>query len=260
MKIPILIASRIIKILANLTKPISYLFHLIFPKKRFILPAYSGPLLKSQQQRAIPAQIWQTNYTDKVTLPVYLNYLFNRVMSPTFAYNFMITEARADFIKEHYPADIFHAYSRLQIGAAQADFWRVLVLQNRGGVYLDIDANTVWPLGYLIKPTIDELYIIRQNNELTNYFIASKPDNPNLARIVEQILDNIKSNENQGVYSITGPGVLNQVLDYQQVPTTFYRITCNQGNFTNEHFQYMDKPAGKWTKEQHKVDVVRKED
>lgn len=32
----------------------------------------------------------------------------------------------------------------------------------------------------------------------------------------------------------------------------------HQGSFTNEHFQYIDKPQGKWTKEQHKVDVVRK--
>lgn len=172
----------------------------------------------------------------------------------------MITEARAEFIKKNYSADIFNAYSRLQIGAAQADFWRVLVLQQYGGVYLDIDGHAVWPLGYLIKPVEEELYIIRQNHELTNYFIASKPNNPNLTRIIEQIVDNITHHTDKGVYSVTGPGVFNAVLDYQQVPTTYYRTTCNQGNFTNEHFQYLDKPAGKWTKEQHKVDVVRKEE
>ncbi|RLA79851.1 MAG: glycosyl transferase, partial [Epsilonproteobacteria bacterium] len=26
-----------------------------------------------------------------------------------------------------------------------------------------------------------------------------------------------------------------------------YKYTCNQGGFTNEYFQYIDKPRGKWT-------------
>ena len=253
----ILLANRLIKLVANITKVLSYGFHALLPNKRFTLPERSGALIKGKS-RPIPRIIWQTNYTNKATLPVYLNYLFNRIISPTFEYRFMITEARADFIKANYSPEIFDAYSRLQIGAAQADFWRLLVLQKHGGVYLDIDAHAVWPLGHIIKPEHEELYIIRQHNELTNYFIASKPNNPNLARLIEQVMQNISEDKIKGVYDMTGPGVFNQVLDYRNVPTTFYRITCNQGSFTNEHFQYIDKPQGKWTKEQHKVDVVRK--
>ncbi|GGB42062.1 glycosyl transferase [Oceanisphaera marina] len=252
-----ILANRLIKFFANMTKMLSYGFHALLPNKRFTLPERSGALIKGKD-RPVPRIIWQTNFTNKVTLPVYLNYLFNRILSPTFAYRFMITEARADFISANYSPEIFNAYSRLQIGAAQADFWRLLVLQKYGGVYLDIDAHAVWPLGYTIKPEHEELYIIRQKNELTNYFIASKPDNANLARLIRQVMQNIEEDTIAGVYDMTGPGVFNQVLDYQNIPTTFYRITCNQGSFTNEHFQYIDKPQGKWTKEQYKVDVVRK--
>lgn len=258
MKAHIVIANRLIKLAANITKVLSYAFHYFFPDKRFTLPARSGALIKGAD-RAIPRIIWQTNYTNKATLPVYLNYLFNRIMSPTFEYRFMITEARAEFIQTNYSPEIFEAYSRLQIGASQADFWRILVLQKYGGVYLDIDAHAVWPLGYTIHPEHEELYIIRKNNELTNYFIASKPNNPNLQKLIEQMLTNIRENTIQGVYDMTGPGVFNSVLNYQQVPTTWYRHTCSQGSFTNEHFQYIDKPQGKWTKEQHKVDVVRQD-
>ncbi|OXY81544.1 glycosyltransferase family 32 protein [Oceanimonas doudoroffii] len=258
MKAHIVLANRLIRLVANLTKVLSYGFHYVFPNKRFTLPARSAPLIKGPG-RPIPRIIWQTNYTDKATLPVYLNYLFNRIMSPTFEYRFMITEARAEFIQAHYSPEIFAAYSRLQIGAAQADFWRLLVLHKYGGVYLDIDAHAVWPLGYTIRSHHDELYIIRKNNELTNYFIASKPDNPNLAALIDRVLTNIRENTITGVYDMTGPGVFNQVLDYRQVPTTWYRHTCSQGSFTNEYFQYIDKPQGKWTKEQHKVDVVRRD-
>ncbi|EWG99635.1 glycosyl transferase [Halomonas sp. BC04] len=174
--------SRLIKLFANITKLLSYGFHFLFPRKRFTLPEQAAPLLKSRKTSAVPRILWQTNFTNKATLPVYLNYLFNRLMSPSFEYRFMITDARAAFIQENFSQEIFEAYSRLQVGAAQADFWRVLVLQKCGGVYLDIDAHVVWPLSRIVKPEMEELFITTKRGEISNYFIASKPDNPHLAR------------------------------------------------------------------------------
>lgn len=255
----IFLFSRIVKIVANVTKLLCYGFHFLFPKTRFTLPAVAQPFRRSHKPSGIPRIIWQTNYTDRVTLPVYLNYLFNRLMAPSFEYRFMITEARADFIRDSYPGEIFDNYSKLQIGAAQADFWRLLVLQRYGGVYLDIDAHAVWPLGFVIKPEYEELYVTTKGGEISNYFIASKPNNPHLARMIETVLHNIKERRLKNIYELTGPGVFNQVLDADKVNTRYYRYTCNQGNFTNEYFQYLDKPQGKWTREQERIDVVRKD-
>lgn len=252
----ILLVSRVIKVFANLTKILCYVFHFLFPNKRFTLPGRAAPLY-TRPSAAIPGIIWQTNYTDRVTLPVYLNYLFNRLLCPGFEYRFMITEERADFIKANYPADIYETYSRIQIGAAQADFWRLLVLQKHGGVYLDIDAHVVWPLGDIIRPGCDELYLKMKNGELSNYFIASKPDNPHLQQMIELIMNNIREKTLTNVYDLTGPGVFNRVLDKASVPTTYYRYTCNQGNFTNEYFQYIDKPQGKWTRAQQEIDIIQ---
>lgn len=95
-----LMAGRFIKLIANIMKVSSYGFHYLFPNKRFTLPEHAAPWLKSRQFGGdIPRIIWQTNFTNKVTLPVYLNYLFNRLMAPGFEYRFMITEARGEFIK-----------------------------------------------------------------------------------------------------------------------------------------------------------------
>lgn len=226
---------------------------------RFSLPAMARAFRPTQKPSVIPHIVWQTNYTDQVTLPVYLNYLFNRLMAPSFEYRFMITEARASFIRDNYPEEIFENYSKLQIGAAQADFWRLLVLQKHGGVYLDIDAHVVWPLAWIVKPEYEELFVTTKGGEISNYFIASKPDNPHLARMIEVVLNNIKEHRIKNVYELTGPGVFNRVLDIGAVNTRYYRYTCNQGNFTNEYFQYLDKPQGKWTKEQQKIDIVRKD-
>lgn len=250
--------SRIIKLLANFSKVLSYLFHFAFPKKRFQLPSASAPLIKIKNKSNVPHVIWQTNFTDRVTLPVYLNYLFNRLISPTYAYRFMITSAREEYVRSNFSEEVLQQYLRLQIGAAQADLWRLLVLYREGGVYLDIDAHAIWPLGYVIGDEMDSLYIETKGKQLSNYFIASAPGNKQIKEIIDQVVFNIESGELTNVFDITGPGVFNKVLDFGSVNRIHYRLACNQGNFTNEYFQYIDKPAGKWTKEQKKVSVVRK--
>ncbi len=250
--------SRIIKIFANLMKMLCYIFHFIFPNKRFILPKHSAPLFHKENDSLIPKTLWQTNYTNHVTLAVYINYLFNRLLSPSFEYRFMITADRANFIKSHYSQEIYESYSRLQIGAAQADFWRLLVLQKCGGVYIDIDAHFVWPLGRIINPEYSELYLMTKKRDISNYFIASVKNNPHLEKMIEVLRNNINEDTLLNVYNLTGPGVFNLVLNKDEVNTTYYRYSCHQGNFTNEFFQYLDKPQGKWTKEQKKVDIVKK--
>jgi mannosyltransferase OCH1-like enzyme len=253
----ILAARRVIKLLANLSKLACYIFHAIRPRKRFLIPQRAPALRAQSIPSEIPRTIWQTNFTGRVTLPVYLNYLFNRLMAPEFEHRFMVTQEREAFIRESFPPKIFNAYSRIQIGAAQADFWRLLVLQKFGGVYMDIDAHLVWPLHKILGPQQQELFLQIKTGEISNYFIASKPNNPNLAALIEQVCVNIETNASPNVYDLTGPGVFNKVLASRAVPTRYYLYTCNQGNFTNEYFQYIDKPQGKWTKEQKRVSVLR---
>jgi mannosyltransferase OCH1-like enzyme len=250
----IVATSRLIKLVANITKVISYPFHWVLPKKRFTLPEQAAPLLKGGKAGPIPRIIWQTNFTNQVTLPVYLNYLFNRLMAPRFEYRFMITEARRKFIAEYYPEILPH-YERLQIGAAQADLWRLLVLHKFGGVYLDIDAHQIWPLSRVLGDN-RELYVTTRRGDFSNYFIGSVPRNPRLELLFSQICQNIDENAKNDVFDMTGPGVFNRLLDKQRTPTVSYRHAVNQGSFTNEHFQYIDKPSGKWTREQLSVRVL----
>ncbi len=245
--------GRMIKIFANIVKIISYAFHFFFPKYRFSLPSYSAPIFKySKSSRKISKIIWQTNYTNKVSLPVYFNYLCNRLLAPTFEYRYVDSEGIADFIKENFPANIYKQYSRLQIGAAQADYWRVLSLFVYGGVYLDIDAHLIWPLELILKPEDSELYIERKRGGVSNYFFASEKNNSNLKIIADEIYKNIEENAIKSVYELTGPGVFNECLP-KDVHTKIYYKICYQGSFTNEYFQYIDKKEGKW----HRVQKIR---
>jgi mannosyltransferase OCH1-like enzyme len=251
------LAARVAKLIGNLVKVLCYPIHFVFPKARFSLPHRSGPIFLRNSAHRIPKVIWQTNYTDRVTLAVYLNYLFNRCLSPSYAYRFMDPRERAEFIKACCSSEVAEAYSKLLIGAAQADLWRILVLQRFGGVYLDIDAHAVWPLGFIIKPDCAELYVRHRDNSISNYFLASTKDNPNLDRVLVSMLDRIRNASSNDVAEVTGPAVLDAALKELGVPTAYYKYTCYQGSFTNEFFQYLDHPHGKWNKVQLTAPIVR---
>lgn len=242
----------------NITKNLCYIFHFCCPKKRFTIPPFAAPLKKAKYEQKIPRIIWQTNFTDKVTLPVYINYLVNRYTCPTYEHRFVSTEGRAEFIKANYPKEIFDAYSKIQIGAAQADFWRVLVLQKLGGVYLDIDATIVCSLDKLIKPEDTEVFLNLKGDRICNSFIAAAPNNPHLEKVINQIKKNIDENTEKGVFGLTGPGVFRKLFDVKKFRTFPYK-SCFQGGFTNEFFQYIDKAEGKWTKQQFTTPVVKKD-
>ncbi|MDQ7066904.1 MAG: glycosyltransferase [Sulfurimonas sp.] len=177
MSLPIIIANRFAKIVGTLVKTLAYPFHFIFPNKRFTIPLHAKPIINSKKKSKIPKIIWQTNYTNRVTFPVYCNYLFNRLMSLSYEYRYVSTEEREKFIKEHASQEQYKAFSQLTDGASQADFWRLLVLNFSGGIYMDIDAHLVWPLSKIIKEDDIEVFLLNKRH-YTNYFIASTKNNP----------------------------------------------------------------------------------
>lgn len=45
---------------------------------------------------------------------------------------------------------------------------------------------------------------------------------------------------------MTGPDTLNNAIGDKEVNFRRDKVTCAQGTFTNEYFQYIDKPGSKW--------------
>jgi mannosyltransferase OCH1-like enzyme len=89
--------------------------------------------------------------------------------------------------------------------------------------------------------------------------MASSPNNKHLEKTLELIVENIENKKiDRGVYGLTGPTVLNRAIGEQEVNHRHNRITCIQGSFTNEYFQYIDKPRGKWTHAK-KEDLLKKD-
>lgn len=249
-----LIPIRLVQFFAYLLKAFFYLHFWLLPSSRFVLPAKAEPLWKSTKPKRISRILWQTNFTDRVTFPVYVNYLWNRMMAPTFEYRFCNDDICSAYINENFPGPIADAYASLLVGAARADFWRVLVLLQEGGIYIDIDAALVWPLELLIDNDQSELLI--QNGPLTNFFMASAPGNPLMREIAEAILRNIQENTVRSVLAMTGPKAVDAVADREGVVIKASRLVCKQGHFTSKLFQYVDKPRGQWGMEQKDKGIV----
>lgn len=242
----IVLSNGLLRLIGNIVKISSYAVHTIFPKKRFTIPEFSPAKIKSSRQTKITRTIWQTNYSNKVTFPVYCNYLLNRLLSLSYDYRYVSTEEREIFIKQNADERAFNAYIKLTDGAAQADFWRIFTLYQEGGIYMDIDGHLVWNLDAIIDDNDSEVVITRRG-EYTNFFLASEKANPFLKETLDIIINNIEQkNIDGGVFSLTGPMTLRKALENVPVNSRRDKITCAQGTFTNEYFQYMDKKMGKW--------------
>ncbi len=242
----IVIANGLWRLSGNIIKMLSYPFHALFPKKRFTIPTFSPAKSVSNKPSRINKTIWQTNYSNKVTLPVYCNYLVNRLLSRDYDYRYVSTEERAEYIKANADTRTFEAYSKLTDGAAQADFWRIFTLYNEGGIYMDIDGHLVWNLSAIIGEDDSEVVITRRD-KYTNFFLAAEKGSPFLKDTLDIIIDNIEQRRiDGGVFNLTGPTTLNMALEGKTVNSRRDKITCAQGTFTNEYFQYMDKKRGKW--------------
>ncbi len=242
-----IIINRLTKIFGALEKALAYIFHKLFPNKRFSLPPQAAPVTKGDQSsRKIPKILWQTYFSHQVTLPAYVTYLFNRLMSLDWAYRLHDDAMMQAYVENYGDVRLIQAYGKLKNGAARADLWRLFVLYREGGVYVDMDANILWPLSRLIKPE-DDLLVLRNKGGYTNYFMAAAPGHPLYKKIMDRVIENILAEKvDQGVFHLTGPGVWDEVIGHETVPSRFYRNTCVQGSFTSEYFQYMDQPQGKW--------------
>lgn len=242
----IVICNGLFRLFGNIVKILAYPFHALFPKKRFTIPEYSPAKIKSNKPTKITKTIWQTNYSNKVTLPVYANYLFNRLMSLSYDYRYISTEERESYIKANSDERTFNAYSKLTDGAAQADFWRIFTLLREGGIYIDIDGHLVYPLSQIINENDSEV-LIKRRDKYTNFFLASEKGNWILKDTLELIISNIENRRIEGgVFVMTGPDTLNNAIGDKEVNFRRDKVTCAQGTFTNEYFQYIDKPGSKW--------------
>lgn len=163
---------------------------------------------------AIPKIIYQTYRSKK--LPLVTRFFIWRMkkINPNFEYQFFDDHDIERFIKTECSSEIFKAYQRITIGAAKADFFRYLILHERGGVYLDIDSTVTRNLETMITDH-DSAIISKERNPgmYVQWALVYEAKHPFLAKTIEKVLENINNNSfPNDVHKMTGPSVYSEAI------------------------------------------------
>ncbi|MCX2478659.1 glycosyltransferase [Pedobacter sp. MC2016-15] len=163
---------------------------------------------------SIPKIIHQTFKSSKLPLIPRLHISRLRKKNPAYTYEFYDDARIARFLKDEFDPEVFELYSRLNIGAAKADFFRYAVLYKKGGVYLDIDCSVKSRLDDFIKPDDQALLSPEKNPAFfVQWAMIYQAGHPFLKRTMEMILDNIAQNRYpHDVHKMTGPTVYSMAI------------------------------------------------
>lgn len=110
------------------------------------LPAYVPPRAVPLGPQKITRVIFQSFMYHKMSMTQYVHFSSWIALNPTYEFILFDDDDVDDFICENFSEDISQPFSRLVAGAAKTDFWRALVIEKYGGVYLDADLLAVAPL------------------------------------------------------------------------------------------------------------------
>lgn len=149
-------------------------------------------------------------------------------LNPSYDYQFYNDEDIEAFLKEEFDEDVFEQYSKLNIGAAKADFFRYAILLKKGGIYLDIDSQVRGSLDAWIQP-LDKAIITKETNPgyYVQWCLIYEKGHPFLQKTLDAVLDNIRTNRYPNeVLEMTGPNMYSRVLEecFKKHPTTAYRM------------------------------------
>ncbi|WP_437922305.1 glycosyltransferase family 32 protein [Sphingobacterium sp. LRF_L2] len=181
---------------------------------------------------AIPKVIYQTFKTSKI--PLVTRFYIWRFMrkNPGYQHEFYDDVRIDDFIRSSFPLEVYQAYSRLQIGAAKADFFRYAILYIKGGIYLDLDSDILKNLDQYIFDN-DKAVITKEKNHPEYYAqwaLVFEQGHPFLKRTIDYIVANIQKNAfPNDVHAMTGPSAYTKAIEdeIRLNPSVAYRVVAD---------------------------------
>jgi mannosyltransferase OCH1-like enzyme len=172
------------------------------------------PALPASYTQKIPLKFHQTDNSRMVDYAVYKATRLNQRVNPEYEYLFYDEQDRRDFITQHFPQYMKH-YDSIIPGAYKADLFRLLVLYQEGGVYLDSKCFCIASLREMIKPT-DDVYMIRDVMPgcIQNGFMSSIPGHPLIKSCIDRYVSNIeKRHYGLDMFDIGGPRMVGRMLN-----------------------------------------------
>ena len=135
---------------------------------------------------------------------------------PDLSYGLYDKRAAMDFLRDRFGADHLRAFRLANHAAEGADFLRLCLLLDRGGIYADADDRRIAPAAELRQALIGHgrgMVVYRERfGAIANNLIAARAGHPVLALAVEFALQSLLARENDGPWSKTGPGLMTRAV------------------------------------------------
>lgn len=171
--------------------------------------------------RKIPRIIFQT-WETKQFEPEFQE-IINRwkVFNPFYKYVLHDKTDREEFIRAHFPDNVYQAYCKIIPCAFKADLWRYCVLYIHGGIYTDVDMYCMGRLDDLISQTTDFVVPVDLNlsssegsHHLSNGFFAIKPHSDVMLFCISRIVYNVQNGIiPSSILDICGSGMMGRATN-----------------------------------------------
>ena len=181
---------------------------------------------ESSINQIIPRIIMQTYKTNIIHPFIYSNIYKMLERNQTYDYMFITDERGIQLIKDNFDSRTLDAFSRLNLGAAKADFLRYIVMYLYGGVYLDLDSSIEIDLDTFIKPDAEFIFFMDWCSNIQQWCFMTKPKNPIIKAIIEEMILRINANETN-IFIATGPTLFTDVIYNSINNTSIYNTTLN---------------------------------
>ncbi len=156
----------------------------------------------------IPKTIMQTIKSKEV--PSRLEYYIDQISehNPTFSREIYDDKDIEKFIEND--PKLLQAYNNIDIGVVKADFFRLVWLLNKGGVYADIDMISLKKMENL--ENVDMLVLHdKSKNELVFHFLASTKENPIIRKTLDECISNINGKKHLEGYGSDKTGFISKI-------------------------------------------------
>jgi len=119
-----------------------------------------------------------------------------------------------DYVLSNYDSEVYKAFNKLTVMTAKVDFWRYLILYQKGGIYLDIDSTINSKISTFLNEDDDALITAETNPELfVQWSLFFREKHPILERVIKNVLMNINEKKHPNdIVNTTGPGVFTKSL------------------------------------------------
>lgn len=173
----------------------------------------------------------------------------------------IFSDAEAEcFVAEHFESKYSEALARIDpaYGPARSDLMRYLIMYQLGGVYLDTKSGLEFPLNEILQE--DDEFIVSQwqnspggkhenvgfhpelgnvpQGEYQNWVIATRPEHPFLAAVIESVVKNIEGYSvrrfgtgKNGVLRVTGPIAYTLAIHPLLDRFSYRRVVCIEAGF-----------------------------